>query len=75
MIFTPLETLPIVLVIAAVMQRKRLDSARWMVAICAFVAEMIFVVRNATTQFVRFHSLDDFRQDQCADVFAERQPH
>ena len=53
-IFTPLETLPIVLVIAAVMQRKRLDSARWMVAICAFVAEMIFVVRNATTQFVRF---------------------
>jgi len=53
-IFTPLETLPIVLVIAAVMQRKRLDPARWMVAICAFVAEMIFVVRNATTQFVRF---------------------
>ena len=53
-IFTPLETLPIVLVIAAVVQRKRLDPARWIVAICAFVAEMIFVVRNATTQFVRF---------------------
>jgi hypothetical protein len=53
-IFTPLETLPIVLVIAAVLQRKRLDSARWIVAICAFVAEMIFVVRNATAQFVRF---------------------
>ncbi len=53
-IFTPLETLPILLVIAAVMQRKRLDSARWMVAISAFIAEMIFVLRNATSQFVRF---------------------
>lgn len=53
-IFTPLETLPIVLVVAAVVQRNRLDSARWAVAICAFVAEMIFVIRNATTQFERF---------------------
>ncbi len=53
-IFTPLETLPIVLVVAAVAQRKRLDSARWVVAICAFIAEMIFVLRNAGTQFIRF---------------------
>jgi hypothetical protein len=53
-IFTPLETLPIVLVIAAVMRRKRLDSARWMVAISAFIAEMIFVLRNASSQFIRF---------------------
>ena len=53
-IFTPLETLPIVLVIAAVVRRKRLDPARWMVAICAFIAEMIFVLRNAASQFVRF---------------------
>jgi Stage II sporulation protein E (SpoIIE) len=53
-IFTPLETLPIFLVVAAVVQRKKLDSARWMVALCAFIAEMIFVLRNASTQFVRF---------------------
>jgi Stage II sporulation protein E (SpoIIE) len=53
-IFTPLETLPILLVVVAVIQRKRLDSARWMVAISAFIAEMIFVLRNATSQFVRF---------------------
>jgi Stage II sporulation protein E (SpoIIE) len=53
-IFTPLETLPILLVIAAVMQRKQLDSARWMVAISAFIAEMIFVLRNASSQFIRF---------------------
>jgi len=53
-IFTPLETMPIVLAIAAIQQRKRLDSARWLVAICAFITEMIFVVRNAATQFMRF---------------------
>lgn len=53
-IFTPLEVFPILVVIAAVVQRKRLDSARWVVAICAFITEMIFVVRNAATQFVRF---------------------
>ncbi len=53
-IFTPLETLPIVLAIVAIKQRKQLDSARWLVAICAMITEMIFVVRNAATQFVRF---------------------
>ena len=54
MIYTPLEVLPIVLVIAAVVQRKRLDSARWIVAICAFTSEMISAVRNAAVQFVRY---------------------
>ncbi len=53
-IFTPLETLPIVLAVVAVAQRKKLDSARWMVAIAALFAEMIFVLRNAGTQFIRF---------------------
>ena len=53
-IFTPLETLPIILVIAAVVQRKRLDSERWIVAICGFATEMIFALRNAATQFVRY---------------------
>jgi hypothetical protein len=53
-IFTPLETMPIVLAVAAIWQRKRLDSARWLVAICAIVSEMIFAVRNAASQFVRF---------------------
>lgn len=53
-IFTPLETLPIVLAVIAIWQRKKLDSARWLVAISAFITEMIFVMRNAATQFVRF---------------------
>jgi Stage II sporulation protein E (SpoIIE) len=53
-IFTPLEIFPIVAVITAVVKRKRLDSARWIVAFCAFVTEMIFVLRNASNQFVRF---------------------
>jgi hypothetical protein len=52
--FTPLETFPIVLVIAALVQRKRLDPARWAVAAAAFITEMIFVLRNGATQFVRF---------------------
>lgn len=51
--FTPLEVLPIVLVIAAIVRRKRLDPARWLVAAAAFITEMIFVVRNAASQFVR----------------------
>jgi hypothetical protein len=53
-IFTPLETFPIVLVIAALVQRKRLDPARWAVAAAAFLTEMIFVLRNGASQFVRF---------------------
>jgi len=53
-IFTPLETFPIVLVITALVQRKRLDPARWAVAAAAFTTEMIFVIRNGASQFVRF---------------------
>jgi len=53
-IFTPLELVPIVLVAAAVLKRKHLDSARWTVATFAFIAEMIFVINNAASQGVRF---------------------
>jgi len=56
-IFTPLELVPIVVVIVAVRKRSQLDSARWTVAICAFISEMIFVIRNATSQGVRFTHL------------------
>jgi len=53
-VFTPLELVPIVLVAAAVLKRSQLDRSRWLVAICAFVTEMIFVVRNGASQGVRF---------------------
>ena len=53
-IFTPLETMPLVLIIAAVIQRKRLGFARWLVAIYAFLAEMTYVTRNLSGQFKRF---------------------
>ena len=53
-IFTILEVIPLVLVAAAVIQRKRLEPARWLVAICAFLAEMTYVIRNLSSQFMRF---------------------
>jgi hypothetical protein len=53
-IFTILEVIPLVLVAAAVVQRKRLEPARWLVAICAFLAEMCYVLRNLSSQFMRF---------------------
>ena len=53
-IFTPLELLPFALIAAALLKRSRLDRARWLVAISATVAELIFLVRNAASQGVRF---------------------
>ncbi|HEU5457765.1 MAG TPA: SpoIIE family protein phosphatase [Terracidiphilus sp.] len=50
--FTIAEAYPLVLVALAV--RKRLDHARWLVAIAAFLAEMISVVRIALSQGSRF---------------------
>ncbi|HVC46197.1 MAG TPA: SpoIIE family protein phosphatase [Terracidiphilus sp.] len=50
--FTVAEAYPLVLVALAV--RKRLDHARWLVAITAFLAEMISVVRIALQQGSRF---------------------
>jgi Stage II sporulation protein E (SpoIIE) len=53
-LFTPLEIYPLILVIAAIWKRNRLDSARWIVAICAFLTEMSFVIRNAALQGIRY---------------------
>jgi serine phosphatase RsbU (regulator of sigma subunit) len=51
-VFTVAEAFPLVLVAYAL--RKRLDSTRWIVAITAFIAEMISVVRIALQQGQRF---------------------
>jgi phosphoserine phosphatase RsbU/P len=53
-IFTPLECMPIVLVTAAVLKHRKLDSSRWFMAICAFLTEMVFILRNAASQGNRF---------------------
>ncbi len=51
-IFTVSEFYPLVLLAMAV--RKRLNAATWLVAVSAFLREMIFVVRIAATQGNRF---------------------
>jgi hypothetical protein len=51
--FTVLEVIPLVLVAAAVVERKRLEPERWVVATCAFLAEMNYVIRNLLGQFKR----------------------
>jgi hypothetical protein len=51
-IFTVSEMFPLVLIFLAL--RKRLDSSRWLVAIAAFFAEMISVVRIAVQQGSRY---------------------
>jgi hypothetical protein len=53
-IFTFLEALPLVLVFYAIVRRRRLDPARWLVAAFAFLTEMISVVRIASQQGSRF---------------------
>jgi hypothetical protein len=60
-IFTPLEVMPLLIVAVAVLRRKRLELSRWLVAICAFLAEMTYVLRNLSGQFKRFThwTLDD----------------
>ncbi|MGH9519794.1 MAG: GGDEF domain-containing protein, partial [Terriglobales bacterium] len=50
--FTVAEAYPLVLVALAV--RKRLDHARWLVAIAAFLAELISVLRIALQQGSRY---------------------
>jgi hypothetical protein len=55
--FTPLEAIPLVLVAFAVLRHKRLEPARWLVAICSFIAEMTYVARNLAGQFKRFTHL------------------
>ena len=51
-IFTVCEAYPLLLIVLAI--RKRLDPSRWLVAITAFFAEMISVIRIAAQQGSRF---------------------
>ena len=53
-VFTVVEAYPLVLVLLALRLRKRPDPASWMVAIAAFVSEMLFVTRIAVSQGSRF---------------------
>jgi hypothetical protein len=48
------EVIPALLVAYAIFKRKRLDSARWMVAILAFLNAMVYWISNATAQGIRF---------------------
>jgi len=51
-VFTTTEIFPLILILLAL--RKRLDAARWLVAITAFLREMLFVVRIALEQGARY---------------------
>jgi serine phosphatase RsbU (regulator of sigma subunit) len=53
-IFTVLQALPLVLIVYAVIVRPRLGFERWLVAICAFIDDMIPTLRIAFSQGVRF---------------------
>jgi hypothetical protein len=53
-IFTVCESFALVLVAYAVLKRRHLDVARWLVAIFAFLTNMISVVRIASEQGQRF---------------------
>jgi hypothetical protein len=48
------EGIPVILVAYAIFKRKRLDSARWTVAILAFLSATVYWVENASDQGVRF---------------------
>jgi diguanylate cyclase (GGDEF)-like protein len=49
-----LEAFPLVLVSCALLQRKQFDSARWLVAILAFLDEMMIVFNNVVKQGRQF---------------------
>jgi hypothetical protein len=49
-----LEVLPVILVVFAVCRHRRLDAARWLVAICAFVYGMLQWLIVMSTQGIRF---------------------
>lgn len=53
-VWIPTGVVPLVLVAAAVMSRRRLDSARWTMAILAFANGMIQLVRSLAPQGSRF---------------------
>lgn len=48
--YTLIEVLPLILIVYAVLRRRKLDSARWLVAALAFLAEMIQAVQIAAEQ-------------------------
>jgi len=50
----PGETIPIFLVIYAVARRRRLDSARWLVASIALANDVLYAISNISQQGVRF---------------------
>lgn len=50
----PVEIMPAILVAYAVFRHKRLDSARWMVAIIATTSALYYSVSNIAAQGVRF---------------------
>ena len=50
----PGESIPIFLVVYAVVRRRRLDSARWMVASIALANDLLYAVSNVSQQGVRF---------------------
>ena len=56
-IYVLVAMLPLVLVAVAVSRRERLNRTRWLVAICAFLAGMVEVVKFVTPQGSRFTHL------------------
>lgn len=48
------EGIPVILVAYAIFKRKRLDSARWLVAILAFLNATVYWVENAFDQGLRY---------------------
>jgi hypothetical protein len=50
----PGESIPIFLVVYAVVRRRRLDSARWIVASIALANDVLYAVSNISQQGVRF---------------------
>jgi hypothetical protein len=48
------ECIPVVLVAYAILKRRRLDPARWLVAIIAFLNATVYAVENISVQGVRY---------------------
>jgi hypothetical protein len=53
-IFTLLQVIPLILVIYAVLRRRKLTPERWLVAICAFISDAIPTLRSALEQGSRY---------------------
>jgi hypothetical protein len=48
------EGIPVILVTIAIVKRKRLDSARWLVATLTFLNSLVYWIENVTVQGVRY---------------------